>query len=147
MKNIKNNKNKRIRGTNYNGPHGLPADLLDRLIIIRTQKYEEKEMNKILSLRCEEEEVQIEPAALELLTKIGVDTTLRYAMQLIQVANTLAQRNMSSTVLIGHIQAVYKMFAEEQRSAKLMKENPDNYMYNEEVGEDIHSMQFLGNRS
>lgn len=39
------------------------------------------------------------------------------------------------------------MFAEEQRSAKLMKENPENYMYNEEVGEDIHSIQYLGNSS
>lgn len=72
----------------------MPADLLDRLIIIRTKPYSSGEMNTILNLRCEEEEVQIEPAALELLTKIGIDTSLRYAMQLIQVSHTLAHKNL-----------------------------------------------------
>ena len=29
----------RIRGTNYKSPHGIPIDLLDRLLIISTQPY------------------------------------------------------------------------------------------------------------
>lgn len=38
----------KIRGTNYKSPHGIPLDLLDRLIIVPTQPYEEKELREIL---------------------------------------------------------------------------------------------------
>merc|ERR1711963_895190 len=38
----------RIRGTQYKSPHGIPIDLLDRLVIISTQPYEEKEIKQIL---------------------------------------------------------------------------------------------------
>jgi RuvB-like protein 2 len=31
-----------IRGTHYKGPHGMPLDLLDRLLIITTQNYTPK---------------------------------------------------------------------------------------------------------
>lgn len=41
----------RIRGTKYKSPHGIPADLLDRLLIISTQKYDEKEMREIVKIR------------------------------------------------------------------------------------------------
>lgn len=33
-----------IRGTNYKGPHGMPLDLLDRLLIITTQPYKERDI-------------------------------------------------------------------------------------------------------
>lgn len=33
-----------IRGTNYKSPHGLPLDLLDRLLIITTVPYSEEEI-------------------------------------------------------------------------------------------------------
>ena len=41
----------RIRGTNYQSPHGIPIDLLDRLLIISTSPYEEKEIKQILKIR------------------------------------------------------------------------------------------------
>lgn len=37
-----------IRGTHYKGPHGMPLDLLDRLLIITTQNYTAKEIRQIL---------------------------------------------------------------------------------------------------
>lgn len=40
--------------------HGLPTDLLDRLIIIRTEPYTEDELRLILKTRCEEEDVNME---------------------------------------------------------------------------------------
>ena len=61
----------RIRGTNYKSPHGIPIDLLDRLLIISTVPYSEKEIRKILHIRCEEEDVEMGDDALTLLTKIG----------------------------------------------------------------------------
>ncbi|CAF4310966.1 unnamed protein product, partial [Rotaria sordida] len=47
----------RIRGTNQQSPHGIPIDLLDRLLIITTKPYELDEIKQILKIRCEEEDV------------------------------------------------------------------------------------------
>lgn len=35
------------RGTDMASPHGIPVDLLDRLVIIRTQTYDPEEMIKV----------------------------------------------------------------------------------------------------
>ena len=45
----RNNRNSefRIRGTNYKSPHGIPIDLLDRLLIIATTPYSEKETKQV----------------------------------------------------------------------------------------------------
>lgn len=48
-----------IRGTQYTSPHGLPIDLLDRLLIISTSPYSERELRTILDIRCEEEDVDM----------------------------------------------------------------------------------------
>lgn len=41
----------KIRGTQYRSPHGIPIDLLDRLLIISTEPYSEKEIRLILDIR------------------------------------------------------------------------------------------------
>merc|ERR1711881_346511 len=46
----------RVRGTNLKSPHGIPVDLLDRLLIIYTQPYSEIETKRILEIRVEEED-------------------------------------------------------------------------------------------
>lgn len=67
----------RIRGTKYKSPHGIPIDLLDRALIISTKAYEPADIKEILSIRAQEEDVSLAPAALEILTKIGSETSLR----------------------------------------------------------------------
>lgn len=42
--------------------------------------------------RCEEEDVQVTDDALAILTRIGLETSLRYAIQLIMVANLVCQK-------------------------------------------------------
>uniref|UniRef100_A0A8C6HF27 RuvB-like helicase n=1 Tax=Mus spicilegus TaxID=10103 RepID=A0A8C6HF27_MUSSI len=42
----------RIRGTSYQSPHGIPIDLLDRLLIVSTSPYSEKDTKQILAPRC-----------------------------------------------------------------------------------------------
>ncbi|KOX72680.1 RuvB-like 2 [Melipona quadrifasciata] len=54
----------RIRGTNYKSPHGIPIDLLDRMIIVQTSPYQEKELKEILKIRCEEEDCEMADDAL-----------------------------------------------------------------------------------
>jgi RuvB-like protein 1 len=41
-----------IRGTDMSAPHGLPVDLLDRVIIIRALTYSLEEMVHILAIRA-----------------------------------------------------------------------------------------------
>lgn len=41
-----------IRGTSYQSPHGIPIDLLDRLLIVSTSPYTEKDTKQILRIRC-----------------------------------------------------------------------------------------------
>lgn len=77
----------KIRGTNYKSPHGIPIDLLDRAMIISTQPYSEREVEAILEIRCEEEDVEMTDDARALLTKIGMETSLRYAMHMIMCAS------------------------------------------------------------
>ena len=81
-----------IRGTNYRSPHGIPIDLLDRLLIVRTDTYTEEEIQAILKIRCEEEDVDIAEDALVVLTRIGMKTSLRYAIQLITTASLVCRR-------------------------------------------------------
>ena len=71
----------KIRGTDYKSPHGIPIDLLDRMIIIPTTPYPESDLHTILKIRCEEEDCEIANEGLTVLTKIANDASLRYAIQ------------------------------------------------------------------
>jgi hypothetical protein len=86
----------RIRGTNYQSPHGIPIDLLDRLLIISTTPYDEAEIKQILKIRCEEEDVEMADDALTVLTKIGKETSLRYSIQLITTAHLACKKRKVS---------------------------------------------------
>jgi len=96
----------RIRGTNYKSPHGIPIDLLDRLLIISTSPYTEKEIHHILKIRCEEEDVEMADDALTLLTKIGIETSLRYAIQLIICAALVCTKRKGVEVEVEDIKRV-----------------------------------------
>ncbi|DBA90549.1 TPA: RuvB-like 2 [Trebouxia sp. C0004] len=121
----------KIRGTNYRSPHGIPIDLLDRLLIISTQPYSEKELRLILDIRCEEEDVEMTDDGKELLTKIGKETSLRYAIHLITAASLIAQKRKSAEVEIDDIGKAYTLFIDVRRSIQFMTEYQDQYMFNE----------------
>lgn len=118
----------KTRGTNYKSPHGLPLDLLDRSIIIKTEKYNEEEIMKILQIRCNEEEVEINIDAMKLLTKIGSETSLRYASNLISVSNLIAKKRRSETVELEDIKRSYLLFLDSSRSVAFLQENESNYI-------------------
>ncbi|VDP98772.1 unnamed protein product [Trichobilharzia regenti] len=116
----------RIRGTNYQSPHGIPIDLLDRLLIISTDPYTDKEIQAILKIRCEEEDVDISEDALLVLTRIGMQTSLRYAIQLITTANLVCRKRK-----VKDIRKVYSLFMDEARSTLFLKEYQQEFMFNE----------------
>lgn len=120
----------RIRGTKYTSPHGIPIDLLDRLLIISTTSYSEKEVHQILSIRCEEEDVEMSDDAKSVLTKIGMETSLRYAIHLITCANLIARKRKSGEVEVEDVKRCYSLFLDEKRSVQYLKEFQEQYMFN-----------------
>lgn len=121
----------RIRGTQYQSPHGIPIDLLDRLLIISTTPYQEKEIKQILTIRCEEEDVEMSDEALIVLTRIGMETSLRYAIQLITTANLVSRKRKGTEVDVDDIKRVYSLFLDESRSTQFLKEYQQEFMFNE----------------
>lgn len=126
----------KIRGTDYKSPHGIPLDLLDRLMIVSTVPYEQEEIRSILKVRCEEEDVEMADDALELLTRIGMETSLRYAIQMVIAASLVAEKRKSAEVEISDIKRVYTLFVDVKRSTQFLMEYQNEYMYNELAEDD-----------
>lgn len=80
-----------IKGTDMVSPHGVPVDLLDRLLIIRTLQYTLEEIVKILNIRAKTEGIKITQDGLSLLGSVGTQTSLRFVVQLLNPANIFAQ--------------------------------------------------------
>merc|ERR1711937_55649 len=126
----------KIRGTDYESPHGLPVDLLDRLLIVTTEPYNESDIKKILQIRCEEEDVEMTDDALSLLTRIGQDTTLRYAIHMITTAALVCAKRQGTEVGIEDIKKVYTLFMDLKRSVKMLEDYHQDFMFNESKGND-----------
>lgn len=121
----------KTRGTNYKSPHGLPLDLLDRSIIITTSSYNEQEIKTILSIRAQEEEVELSADALDLLTKTGVETSLRYSANLIAVSQQIALKRKSAVVEPADVKRAFLLFLDSARSVQYVQENVEQYIDDE----------------
>ncbi|GME72701.1 unnamed protein product [Ambrosiozyma monospora] len=118
----------KTRGTNYKSPHGLPLDLLDRTIIIKTEPYNENDISKILKIRSQEEETDFNDDALSLLTKIGMETSLRYASNLIAVSYQISKKRRSEKVEVNDVMRSYELFYDSARSVQFLEDNGNQYI-------------------
>lgn len=112
----------KIRGTSFESPHGLPMDLLDRMVIITTTPYSPSELRQIIKIRCDEEDVALEDDAMDKLTSIAEQTSLRYAIQLITTSSLIASRCKENKVRVKDIESAYRLFLDEKRSSKFLEE-------------------------
>lgn len=112
----------RIRGTSYRSPHGLPLDFLDRVVIVSTHAYNSDEIKQILAIRAQEEEVDVSPDALALLTKIGQEAGLRYASNLIITSSLLSNKRKAKAVEIQDVERSYRLFFDPKRSVSFVGE-------------------------
>ena len=117
-----------VRGTEISSPHGMPLDLLDRIMIIRTLPYAKDEIVKILTIRAQVEGIKIDEEAMHSLGEVGVQTTLRYAVQLMTPAHLLAKINGKELVTKMDVEEVGELFFDAKSSAKLLAEQEDKYM-------------------
>merc|ERR1712130_35595 len=121
-----------IRGTEELSPHGIPIDLLDRLLIIHTKPYSKEEIHKIISIRCEEEDVEIEENAKKFLTEIGIKTSLRYALHLIQPSYCIANKRKGDEINVGDIKRVYSLFVDVERSVQFLNDYQAQFVFHDE---------------
>lgn len=109
-------------------PHGVPLDLLDRLLIVRTLPYTRDEMVKIVDIRARIQSVSLEPAALQRLGEIGSETTLRFAVQLLTPAAVTARVAGRDTVSRADLDQVTELFHDAKSSAKILAQHSDKFM-------------------
>jgi len=129
----------RIRGTKIQSPHGLPVDLLDRVLIVSTKPYEEQDIQQIIQIRCEEEDVTLTAEALSVLTSMAVQTTLRYGLNLISCAQVLARKRKAERVDVEDLRRAYTYFMDEKRSVQWLKEQQGSLMF-EVAGDEKDAM-------
>ena len=69
--------------------------------------------------------------AKDLLTKIGVETSLRYAIHLITAASLVASKRKAPKVEVADLGRAYELFVDIKRSTQFMMEYQEQYMFNE----------------
>lgn len=117
-----------IKGTDISSPHGIPVDLLDRLVIIRTLPYTPAEMIQILAIRATVESLSVDEESLAYLGEIGERTSLRHAVQLLTPASIVAKTNGREQISKGDLEDIATLFLDAKASARLLQEQPDKYV-------------------
>ena len=69
--------------------------------------------------------------AKELLTKIGTETSLRYAIHLITAANLIAQKRKATEVEMEDISTAYSLFIDVERSKAFLRDYEKDFMFSE----------------
>ena len=73
------------------------------------------------------------------MTEIGMNTSLRYAIQMITTSSLLAMRCKSTEVDLVDIRRAYSMFLDVRRSSEYLKDHQKEYMFSEE--EEVEKME------
>eukprot|EP00049_Salpingoeca_infusionum_P018182 m.356103 g.356103 ORF g.356103 m.356103 type:complete len:456 (-) comp17439_c0_seq1:134-1501(-) len=118
-----------IRGTDITAPHGMPLDLLDRVMIIKLETYDRASMRQILQIRAEIESIPIDEESLDHLAGLGVSTTLRYAVQLLTPSFLLAKINGSEAVSLAEVQEINELFQDAKTSAKTLRAQDAKFLH------------------
>ena len=110
-----------IRGTeDIIAAHGVPPDLLARLLIIPTNPYNPEEVKTIARLRARTEGLLITEPALEKISDHGVNVSLRYALQLLTPASILARVNGRKEIDVVDVAECEELFIDARRSASIV---------------------------
>ncbi|KAB7505726.1 RuvB-like 1 [Armadillidium nasatum] len=109
-------------------PHGIPRDLLDRLIIVRTKPYGIDQVVQIIKIRAQTEGIHIEAEGLKELSTIAERSSLRYAVRLLTPSSVLSQQNGRDVVEPEDIREAADLFMDAKTSAQMLADNPDQFM-------------------
>lgn len=117
-----------VRGTDdVVSPHGVPPDLIDRLLIVRTLPYNREEIKTIISKRAAVENLQVEDEALEFLATLGTETSLRYVLQLLSPSGIIAKIANRAEISVADVEEAKLLFLDAKRSTKILEQS-ENYL-------------------
>lgn len=108
--------------------HGIPPDLLARLLIIPTHPYAADEIRTIISLRARTEGLTISDAALDKVARTGADVSLRYALQLLSPASVLAKVGGRQVIEGVDVDECQDLFLDARRSATILKDQGEGFI-------------------
>jgi len=117
-----------VKGTEVVSPHGIPVDLLDRMLIIRTMPYSLEEMIQIVTIRANTENLTIGEDAVAALGEIGSRTSLRYAVQLLTPSRIMAETQGRTEIEADDVEEIDVLFFDAKASARLLAEQGDGYL-------------------
>lgn len=110
-----------IRGTeDIVAAHGIPPDLLARLLIIPTHSYEADEIKRIIRIRVTTEGLAITEPALDKVSEAGIGISLRYALQILAPASIVARASGRSEIDVLHVAECEDLFLDAKRSALIL---------------------------
>ena len=118
-----------IRGTDVKSPMGFPLDLLDRAVIIATHEYDAESIREILKIRANEEKIKLNDEALEKLTEIGSQSSLRYAVQLLSLAAQNARYMKRDVVTLEDVERVQSLFMDVNQAIEHLKKYEMQMLY------------------
>ena len=82
----------------------------------------------------------LSPDAMNVLTSMAMQTTLRYALNLISCAQIVARKRKAEQVEVEDLRRAYTYFMDEKRSVQWLKEQQGSLVF-EEIGEGDVSME------
>ena len=108
----------RVRGTeDIVAPHGVPVDLLDRCLIVKTVPYSRDEVKEVLKLRAQVEGLELGEGVLDRLSQDGERGSLRYALQLLAPAAILAALAGRTQIEEEDVSEMNELFLDARTSA------------------------------
>lgn len=112
-----------IRGTeDLISAHGIPPDLLARLLIVPTSTYDAEEIKRIIRIRVAVEGLAITEPALDKIADDGSRISLRYALQLLAPSSILARVSGRNQIDVQDVGECEDLFIDARRSAAIVND-------------------------
>lgn len=94
-----------------------PRDLLDRVLVVRTEKYSENDLRHIIKVRGDEENTEMDGDVLNALVGIAARSGLKYALNLLTLSSVRASKR-GTRMSAADIQRTYELFMDPSRAAQ-----------------------------
>ncbi|CAN8073211.1 unnamed protein product [Agarophyton chilense] len=118
-----------VSGTDMRAPHGIPVDLLDRCLIIRTQPYSMEDIAVIIQIRAKVEGIILkDDNVVAALVEVAARTSLRYATQLLTPASILSSVKGQEHLTAADVKEADGLFYDAKASARILLESASKYI-------------------
>jgi len=112
-----------VKGTvDVVSPHGVPVDLLDRCLIVKTEGYTKDQVAAVVQVRAQVEGLKLGAGVLEKIAAEGEKGSLRYALQLLQPAHIVSQIAGRDEITMEDVAELNELFLDAKTSSAMMGE-------------------------